>query len=350
MSLKDEKERIRQQSKEIRAAHENGIFASDVARIMTGQSVRVALEKLGEIVDQGEGLEDVEEIQLGHMLEPKILDAYQEKYNPQKLIRKPNTMMHPEEKWLGCHLDAVAVEEHGIIDVECKSVGWYNRKYWGEGGDEIPNKVLWQVIAQMAAARYEGHKIKMARVPVCFLNSAAFMAYIMERPLPITVFEVPADEDLEMALIVRCRKVWECIEAKVIPLPEDIGDVKLIYQKDSGEVIEATKEVVEQVILHLKIKETEKELGLQKERCEFNIKTFMREAAILRYGHRTIATWKNDADGLKFDEAAFARDNPDEYRIYMKTRPGPRKLLTKERAAKELIEELQKELLENNDS
>lgn len=319
-------------------ARKNRLFATDVARIMTGNGFRVALEKMGEIPDSGDELDEVEEIQLGNLLEPKILDAYEAERGPQQLIRRPSTMIHPEQDWLGCHLDAISIEQSGLVmDVECKAVGWYNRKYWGDGGDEIPNRVLWQVISQMAAARFEGKKIHSARIPVCFLDSAAFTAYILGKQLPITIFAVTADSELEEMIFTYCREVWENINAGRLPLPQTHEDVKLLYQRDKGEAIDCPDEILWELGRLTKVREAIKKLQSEKDRCEFIIKEYMKEAAFLRRDNYTVATWKNDADSFRFDTELFAKENPDDYLIYMKPKTGDRKFLPKEKIILERI-------------
>lgn len=269
MSLTDEQKQARK----------NKLFASDIARLMTGGAFRLGLEKLEQIPDSGDALEDVEEVKVGHELEPKILDAYQEEFQPNALIRSPNTMLHPTEQWLGAHLDGIAFEENRIVITESKSVGWYNRSDWGDGGDDVPNKVLWQVQAQMAVARVEGKRINLARIPVCFLDTENFLRLLLKKLPNITMFEVQYDADLEEALIERGRKFFqECIQQRHIPLPETIDDVKLLYQKDSGVVVEATYEVMQALSRLVDLKEMEKKLKAAKAREEFTIKTFMQEA------------------------------------------------------------------------
>src|SRR3989442_1187016 len=170
----------------------NGIFSSDVPRIMSGDSVRVALEKMGEL--EPENLDAIPEIQLGRLIEPRILDAYEARESV-ILTRSPDTMRHPAHAWLGAHLDACSPAEL----VESKSVGWYNRNLWGEPGtDEVPDRVLWQVQEQLAVAR-----LPLAKVPVCFLTEAALVAFATGNRLPIEVYVVPADADLEAYIVER---------------------------------------------------------------------------------------------------------------------------------------------------
>jgi hypothetical protein len=287
-----------------RLARSTGIFSSDVPRIMAGDGVRVALEKMGEL--PRENLDDVPEIQLGNMIEARILDTYEAQHGG-LVKRSPDTMRHPQHQWLGAHLDGFTLNEI----VEAKSVGWYNRRDWGEPGtDEVPDRVLWQVQEQLAVAR-----LPIAKVPVCFITEAALVAFATGRPLPIDVYVIPADADLEAYIVERCGKVWQHVEARTLPEPEAPRDARLLYRKDSGAIVEATTEMVS---LHTKLVQSlaaEKAAKAQAEELKAQLQAFMKEASELRYGGRALATWKLTKDSAGYTVAP---------------KPGYRKFLTKE--------------------
>src|SRR5678815_1848728 len=116
-----------------REERKNGIFSSDVPRIMAGEGVRVALEKMGEL--EPANFDDVVEVELGSIIEPRILDAY-ESLHGKLTVRSPDTMRHQQHPWLGAHMDALTPAKV----IEAKSVGWYKRNEWGEPGtDEVPD-------------------------------------------------------------------------------------------------------------------------------------------------------------------------------------------------------------------
>lgn len=290
---------------EQRKARLGGIFSSDVPRIMAGDGVKVALEKMGQL--EMENLDDVPEIQLGRLVEPRVLDAYEKLNGDSPMRRSPPTMRHPKHDWLGAHLDAFTQTEV----VEAKSVGWYNRREWGEPGtDEIPDRVLWQVQEQLAVSR-----LSVAKVPVCFLSEAALVAFATGNPLPIEVYVVPADADLEAYIVEKCGKVWEHVKAKTMPEPETPQDARLLYRKDTGKVIEATEEIA---LAHLDLlrliaigKTAEREIDEHKA----YLQAFMKEASEIRYKGQTIATWKLTKDSAGYTVAP---------------KPGYRKFLTKE--------------------
>ena len=272
-----------------KAERQKGIFSSDVARIMSGDGVRVALEKMGEV--EPENLDDVPEVQLGNLIEPKILDAY-EKANDVVLTRSLDTMRHPVHPWLGAHLDAIG---QGVI-VEAKSVGWYNRNQWGEPGtDQIPDRVLWQVQEQLAVAR-----LPIANVPVCFLSEAALVAFATGNPLPIEVYVIPADRDIEAYIVERCGKVWKHIEERTLPEPETPTDARLLYRKDNGQAIEADEGIAGVHLALMELRGQIKRDEMLEAEMIAEIQAFMREASELRFQRRTLATWKMTKDSAGY--------------------------------------------------
>ena len=292
-------------TKEQRARRRDGIFSSDCPRIMNGEGVRVALEKLGEL--EPENLDDVPEIQLGNLIEPRILDAY-ERQESVKLVHSPDTMRHATHQWLGAHLDAMLPEQ---LIVESKSVGWYNRNLWGEPNtDEIPDRVMWQVQEQMAVAR-----IPVTAVAVCFLTEAALVAFATGNPPPIDVYVVPADKDLEAYIVERCGKVWQSVEARTLPEPEQPLDARLIYRRDTGAIVEATEDIFKQWSELIAIRQTLKTVTAAEDDAKARLQAFIRDASELRYRGMTLATWRKEKDRAAYTVAA---------------REGSRKLLIKE--------------------
>jgi len=287
-----------------RAERQNGIFSSDVPRIMAGDGVRVALEKMGQL--ERENLDDVPEIQLGNLIEARILDTYETAHGG-LLKRSPDTMRHPEHKWLGAHLDGFTLQEI----VEAKSVGWYNRAEWGEPGtDEVPDRVLWQVQEQVAVAR-----LPLAKVPVCFLTEAALVAFATGNALPIEIYIVPADAELEAYIVERCGKVWQHVEARTLPEPETPRDARLLYRKDTGAIVEAD-EAIAAVHADLLLQQaTEKAVKARVDDLKAQIQAFMKDASEIRYRGQTMATWKKEKDRAAYMVVA---------------REGSRKFLPKE--------------------
>lgn len=287
-----------------RKIRNTGIFSSDVPRIMAGEGVRVALEKLGEL--ERENLDDVVEVQLGNIVEPRILDAY-EATRGRLAVRSPDTMRHADHAWLGAHIDGLA----DSLLVEAKSVGWYRRRDWGEpGSDEVPDRVLWQVQEQLAVAR-----MPIGHVPVCFIDERSLKELLTGKLPPIEVYVIPADRELEAYIVERCGRVWEHVAAKTLPDPERPLDARLLYRKDTGAIVEADAAILEVHAKLLREKSAEKAAKARAVELEAEVQAFMKDASELRYNGRTIATWK-----LTKPSAGYT----------VGPKPGTRKFLPKE--------------------
>lgn len=306
------------------ARRSSGLFSSDVARIMTGDGVRVTLEKLGEI--EPDSLDDVPSVQLGNVLEGPILDAYERVRPALNLRRSLDTMMHPEVPWLGCHLDALAIQIDHIVVVEAKAYSVFNRSEWGDPGtDAVPVARMWQCMAQIAVTG-----AVRADIPVCFVDAAALTTYLTNGTVPIEIFEIPRHDDLIAYMVDECAKVWRCIEARTLPEPVHVGDATLIYRRDDGGIVEATDEIAR---AHQELLEVRAQIGgleARKEQLEETIKAFMRGAAEMRSNGLTLATWRSAKESRHFNAKALAESLPDVYEQFRETKPGARRFLIKE--------------------
>lgn len=313
---------------EQRKARRQGIFSSDTPRIMAGHGLRVALEKLEVLENDGDEdplFTDDIEMALGQKAEAAVLDAY-ESLEKIELVRNPDTLMSSKIPWLGAHLDAY---EPGVLNVEAKTVGWYRRKYWGEGGDEVPNDIIWQTQHQMLVTG-----LTITRVPVMFVDAESLKRYILRMhgmgvTIPIKIYTIPADRELQEIIIEKTKYVWDCIQRAELPEPENFDDFMVIYRQDNGAAIEADEEMLANYALLMETREKLKPLEKSKERLEILIKQFMKENSRLTYDNRTLITWKKDSDSAYFDMDLFEKENPEVYQKYLKPKMGSRRFLPK---------------------
>lgn len=299
--------------------------SSDVAQIMTGNGVKVALQKMGEIPEPD--IDHLSSVQLGDLLEPRVIDAYEAQEGVQ-VIRSPSTMVHPSFPWLGAHLDAW---EHPGTVIEAKNLSSFNRKEWGDPGtDQVPMLRYWQVMAQMAVSG-----APKAKIPVCFINEAALTALLLGKGLPITTFVVEARDDMIEYLIDESRKVWRCIESRTLPEPITLRDTDLIYRQSPGVTeVKSTDEILSSYEELMNVRSAIKELEELKGARELEIKQYMRAAAILvshKDPGRVLATWKQSKPTKVFDRDALSVDHPELVKAYTITREGNRPFLPKEK-------------------
>lgn len=306
-----------------REKRKNGIFASDIARIMSGEAVPLVLEKMGEL--EPTDYDDVLEVEVGNVIESKILDAYQLERPGLVLERRPEALefFHPDFERLGCHLDTFATNLP--INVEAKSVGDYNRKQYGEGGDDIPSRNLWQVLTQMTVTG-----VQSTEIPVCFLTPENLKRLITGKLPLINIYVVPHDAELGAYILRRSKEIWHCIETRQLPDIETNLDVKLIYSRDSGNLVEADEATMQAYLALMEVRGEIKSAEKREEEAILIIQKFMKDASELRWNNERLATWKKDKDSEQLDKKAIQEAYPRATKRFLKKRIGARKFLPKE--------------------
>lgn len=312
---------ITEEQKKRRAS---GLFASDIARILTGEGVQVTLEKMGEI--EPDNLDGITSVELGNILEKPVLDAYVMAKQPSSMMRSPDTIIHPEFAWMGCHLDGLAYFGDNTRVVEAKAFSAFNREGWGEPGtDEVPLPRMWQCMAQMACTG-----ATQADIPITFVNEKVLAQFLTTGTVPIETYVIMRNEDLIAFMIEKAKEVWHCVETKTLPNPVNIGDAELIWRRSMPNKFIEAPDNIAQLWNELKLaRDHLKRAEGSKLLIESKIKNFMQDASELRYQGTTLATWKNNKDGESFDNALFKTLNPDLYSQYTKPKAGARKFLLK---------------------
>lgn len=300
----------------------SGLFSSDIARIMTGQSVAVALEKLGRKAETD--FDGVQEIELGQLTEPYILQAYEERYGCE-LEKSPDTIMHPSIPWMGTHIDARKLPQKKVV-VEGKTVGVYNIHEWGNPGtDQTPFYPLWQSVVHMACT--DADRVDVA---VCFMTLEATKYILLKQAPPIHVFPINRDFEAERMMIQKATFVQDCIERGVTPPPETLNDARLIWAKAQELQVEATAEIVAMYNDMMTARAEESDAKKRKDAGILKLQTFMGVADVLSYNNQKLATWKNDKPGIAFNQQKFSEEQEMIYKLYLEPKEGSRRFLPKE--------------------
>lgn len=286
---------------------------------MMGGGVRLCLEKMG-VMEPDEF--DSREIDIGTKAEGLVLDAYEHHNNTTLMARSLDTLYHPELNWLGAHLDAL---QSPTKNVEAKTVGFWMRSEWGDGADECPQRVIWQVQEQMVVTG-----ATVTDVPVCFINEDTLKDLFLGNIPKVTTYVVPADEELQYRLVKAAQHVWDCVLTKTMPEPETLADVDILYRKDNGGEIECDDDIFRLYEEAVKVHEIKVAAEKQEKQLKLQLKDFMRDAAALRYGRSQLATWKKSADGWELDDDALAAAHPDIYKKFLVPKTGSRRFLLKE--------------------
>lgn len=266
--------------------------------------------KVGELPELD--LSDNERVEAGDVLEPAIRELFSRKLK-QPIVKLPDTLMHPDVPLVGHPDGYVLFEDEPGIEFKNRDRSVFFDEYGEDWTDQVPLRDLVQCSGYMILT----HKRRWLL--------GAFVGG-NERH----IFEIRYDEQLAGAILAGVRDFWSHVEQRRPPDPETPEEVKLRWPKDLGTTVVASAEVAELCAQLAGEKAVLKQAEEQKELTETQVKKFMAEAAQLVDADGTLlATWKTAKDSLRFDEAHFAKENPDLYAKYQRRTPGSRRFLLK---------------------
>ncbi len=230
----------------------------------------------------------------GHRWEPVVIemliDELTDRGHDVQVIARNGRFKDLEHPFLAAEIDLELLIDGETVNGEMKTVHPFAAKDWGEQDtDEIPIYYTAQVShGQMVTRR----------------NKTIVAALIGADDLRVHVVE----RDDELIQIMRNKEIefWKRIEKRDAPDPTSLEDIKLIYSKAGGGVVDADQKILEAFTNLKNTKSKLKGLEEEKEAYEKEIKLFMGEAAVLSYEEQALLTWRNNKDSVKTNwEDAF---------------------------------------------
>lgn len=257
-----------------------GIGASDIAAVLGISPWRTPLElyldKRGELPPQ----EDKPQLRRGRMLEPIVLDFYQDETG-HEVTRKQEHVIDGFKMATLDGFDAVVK-----APVEAKTVNAFAAKEFGEhGSDDVPlhyaAQVHWQIMLTGSGSGYLA----------ALIGSDDFR-----------IFELRRDRDLEDLLVARATEFWQRVLDGRPPEPSCETDVKLLYPRDAGSQVEADAEITEAVRVLAGIKSQIKALEESEATMAGAVKTYIGEHSVLVGADgKPLATWKAAKESERID-------------------------------------------------
>lgn len=295
---------------EQREFRKSGIGGSDIAAIMGLSPYKTAYDvwcsKVGNVADEAG-----EAAYWGNILEP-IVAAEFEKRTGKPVVHCNLTLRHPTYEWMIGSGDYLVEGENA--GVECKTSSVYLKDRWGDedGSDEVPAYYLVQGMWYCAIFGWD-----RVYFPV-LIGGQQFRWFKVER-----------DEEVIAALIDAGEKFWQLVKAHKPPEPQNLDDIRKMYQRHADGVIHLGTEI--EVQLWRDYQEAKQRIGMAKddiERIELAVKATMgdAESLVADVGEErvTLFTFRNNRDGKAFDIDAFKEDHPGLYAQYEIDKPGAR--------------------------
>jgi len=279
---------------------QKGIGGTDVAAIFGlnpwKTPVQVWEEKISTLpVEQ----EDTPAMRAGRKLEKAIAEWFSEETGL-AIEKAEDLIKHKKYPILLANPDYFYLDgdKKGVLEIKTAS-----RRSFDNWDDEIPVYYWTQIQHYMY---------------VCDLKKGKFAVLVGGRDFRI--IDVERDEEWLEIAVPKLLEWWDKhVNKKIPPDPTSDEDWNIIYPKSKPIEIEASEVVFKLVEEWKKIKAKISELKAHKEELEFQIKTVMKEAEILKYKGLPIISWKT-SERSYFDTKQFKEDFPDLYKEYSKKR------------------------------
>ena len=264
----------------------------------------------------------------GHRWEPVVVDMLvdelQDRGHDVQIIGRNARYQDHEFKFLACELDLELRIDGEEFNAEMKTVSPFAAKVWGEQDtDEIPIYYAAQVM--------HGLMVKPRR--------RAIVAALIGVD-DLRLHQIERDEETIAAIRAKEIEFWRRVQERDAPDPTTAEDVKWLYAKDGGIIMEADEELVRLCEEIRQGKDIAKQCDARIETLSTRLKCAMGHASTLVYQGQKLATWKSNKDSFKTDwKQAFeilqkiAEANAEEIvtaiRASTKTVAGARPLLIK---------------------
>ena len=253
-----------------------------------------------------------------------LVDELLDRGHDVQIIDRNARYQDPEFPFLACELDLELLIDGEEHNAEIKTVSPFAAKAWGEQDtDEIPLYYAAQVMHGLMV------KPRKRAIVAALIGVDDLRLHQIER-----------DEETIAAIRAKEVEFWRRVQERDAPEPTTADDVKWLYARDGGIVMEADEELVRLCEEIRQGKDIAKQCDARIETLSTRLKCAMGHASTLVYQGQKLATWKSNKDSVKTDwKQAFeilqkiAEANAEEIvtaiRASTKTVAGARPLLIK---------------------
>jgi putative phage-type endonuclease len=296
------------------AARRKGIGGSDAPAVLGISPFRSAIDVWADKLNLRPKEPENPAMRWGKLLEPHVASAYSEATGRRVKIPYPQIMRHREHSWMLGSIDRLVIGEQRLV--ELKTSKW-DRGWGGPGTDVVPDDYFIQVQHYLAVTGYP-----VADCAVLIAGSD-FRVYTIQR-----------DDKLIAEMIAVLADFWQAHVLTGKPPAVDGSEscrayLQARYDRDSGDEIAATPEMVK---LALELKEARvqfEEAEGRKRLLENEIKAILRDASCI-VGDDFRISWKRTADSTRVNWEAIAqalKAGPELVREHTATSAGFRRFL-----------------------
>lgn len=290
----------------------NYLGGTDLAAIAGLNPYRTALDVYLDKTSSDIREETNDAMRWGNLLEDVVAKEYAE-VTGQKIEIEPNTIYHPEYKFLGANIDRWVGDKEYVL--ECKTAGFNKNKEWGDSGtDQIPESYLIQ--CAFYASICDVPKVDIA----VLIGGQDFRIYTYNR-----------NKDLEDKIIKIGINFWHNhIEKRIPPKCVNTKDTFNLFPQSNYQEIVAEDNIIQKWEELKAAREEESRIQTNIEKLKVEIQEFMRDYDVLiDINGNVIATWKNTTPKSFFDVKKFKDEAKELYLKYISHAKQSRMFLIK---------------------
>ena len=228
-------------------------WSGDSRLAANGRAADAILVKQGK--KEPPDLSEVEEVQMGKVMEPTIARLFQDKHRIE-LKDADYVLSHKTEPWLKSHFDYISAD--GRILVECKNYNAGVLSKFDEETNMVPAADMAQLVHEAAC-----HNVDEIYLAVLF-GGQKF------RPFHFSITQEMTDE-----LVQAMAKFWGIVVSNAEPQASDVESTKLIWPVSSEETATATGAVEQACSVLSEYKARIKQLETEAEKVEVAIREYM---------------------------------------------------------------------------
>lgn len=225
-------------------------------------------------------------------LEPFAAQVFEQE-SGLRIVRANERYIDQAHPFIRAEIDFEVEGATGVENVETKSVHPLAVKDWGDAdSDEFPSYVAAQCM----------HGLSVTNRAVCHVN--ALIGFDDARR-----YRVERDE--EVIARIRGEEVafWDRVLTRNAPPPVDSEDLRRMFARDSGRVLDADDETAARIAQIKELKAQAKAIENEIEAASELVKLTMRDASIVTYAGTTLLTWKAQIAN-RFDQKEFGQAHP----------------------------------------
>ena len=236
------------------------------------------------------------------------------------LLHDESIRIHPEHSFISAHIDRFVLGDGQNSAptkiLECKTANPFAQQEWGEAGsDQVPMSYLAQCIWYMFITN-----IERTDLAVLFGNS------------DFRIYQIERDKELEALVLKKANDFWiNHVLADIPPSMQTTADYQALFSKEApGKTIEAQANTIPTLSQFHSLKEEIEIREKQIDDIKQCIMEQMKDAEVLTYQDKILATWKTPKPSYRFDSKRFQTEHPELYPLYQMPIANSRRLVLKE--------------------